>query len=75
MSRRYVESVFDKPWQSVNVGAIAYVYLLQRDEIRKLGTYAVVTYTADERADSVQISGSPWSGNWQVSHLAPRRAL
>ena len=70
LSRSDVESVLGKPMDNVNVGPSTFAYLLQRDSNGKLATYAVVTYATDDRADSIQITGAPWSGNWQFSGIA-----
>jgi hypothetical protein len=70
MARTDAEAMLGKPWTTVPVGArTAFAYLLQKDEARHLGTYTVLTYAADGRVDSVQVTGDPWPGNWQFSGL------
>ena len=71
MTRMAAEAVLGNPSNSVGVTAstLAYVYVLQQDEIKKQTTYAVIVYTQDNQIESIQMSGDPWGGHWQFSGL------
>lgn len=71
MARTDAETVLGKPVTSVPVGARqAFAYSLQKDEAGRMVTYAVLTYGNDGRADTVQVTGKPWPGQWQFSGLS-----
>jgi hypothetical protein len=70
MPRDKAEALLGQPITSVRVGGRkAYAYRLQDDATGLMTTYVVMTYDSDGKADSVQLTGLPWNGNWQFCGL------
>ncbi len=70
MSRADVEKLMTGPVIEKYFGSKAtYVYPLQNDETAHMITYAVVTYDAQSRLSSIQVSGVPWAGAWSFSDI------
>jgi hypothetical protein len=70
MVRSEAEALLGKPVDSLPVGTRqAFAYSLQEDGTGLMVTYAVLTYGDDGRADSVQLTGRPWTGGWQFCGL------
>jgi hypothetical protein len=65
MKRGDAEMLLGIPVASVPAGAReAFAYRLQSDTTGRMNTYAVLTYGDDGRADSVQVTGTPWPAAW-----------
>jgi hypothetical protein len=70
MLRADAEALLGKPAATALAGKRqAFAYPLQRETSGLMVTYAVLTYRDDGRADSVQLTGKPWKGNWQFCGL------
>ena len=70
MPRSDAEAILGKPVVSKPAAdRQAFAYSLQSDASGNMTTYAVLIYGADGRAESVQVTGAPWSGNWQFAGL------
>jgi hypothetical protein len=70
MTRTNAEALLGKPVDSVPAGARqAFAYSLQTDGTGLMVTYAVLTYRDDGRADSLQLTGQSWKGDWQFCGL------